>query len=133
MNENTNEKESVDFKEIKHRRKRGVRQEGGARVFTDDELKSIVAVLPQEMREKLIAGYDLKVLAKVFEDKYVMLAIDTYLKSGMSFYRTASALYMHKNTLIYMFNRIRTSTGFDIRNFESAVTFKLLHYLYILK
>ena len=42
-------------------------------------------------------------------------------------------MYMHRNTLIYRLNAIRRQTGFDLRVFKMAVTFKILHYLYVLR
>ena len=89
--------------------------------------------LPKSQREKLISGYDLKNLAKIFEDGGLMQTIDAFLSNGMNVSQTARVLYMHRNTLIYKLNAIRRHTGMDLRDFDMAVTFKILHTLYILK
>lgn len=89
--------------------------------------------LPKSQREKLISGYDIKNLAKIFEDEGTMQTIDAFLKCGMNVSRTSRVLYMHRNTLIYKLNAIKRLTGFDLRDFDMAVTFKILHTLYILK
>ena len=88
-------------------------------------------VMPQ--REKLISGYDIKNLAKVFEDGGMMNTIKTFLDNGMNVSLTARILYMHRNTLIYKLNAIKKLTGFDLRDFRMAVTFSILHNLYLLK
>lgn len=84
-------------------------------------------------REKLISGYDMKKLAKVFEDAGMMQTIEAFLKNGMNVSQTARILYMHRNTLIYKLNSISRGTGLDLRDFNMAVTFKILHTLYVTK
>ena len=89
--------------------------------------------LSKTQREKLIAGYNLEALAKVFDDVGMMQAIEVFFNSGMNVSRTAKILYMHRNTLIYKLNSVRRTTGFDLRDFNMAVTFKILHTLYVMK
>lgn len=89
--------------------------------------------LTKSQREKLISGYDIKSLAKVFEDSGLMQTIKTFFKNGMNVSRTAKILYMHRNTLIYKLNAIKKLTGFDLRDFDMAVTFSILHNLYLMK
>ena len=89
--------------------------------------------LTKSQREKLISGYDLKNLAKVFEDEGMMKTAEAFFNNGMNVSRTARKLYMHRNTLIYKLNAIIKLTGLDLRDFNMAVTFKILHTLYVLK
>lgn len=95
--------------------------------------ENVISQLSKPQREKLISGYDLKKFAKVFEDDGMMCTAETFLKSGMNVSETARKLYMHRNTLIYRLNSIRAKTGLDLRDFDMAVTFKLLHILYSMK
>lgn len=89
--------------------------------------------LTKSEREKLISGYDFKNLARVFEDDGIMNTINTFFKCGMNVSLTARTLYMHRNTLIYKLNSIKRITGFDLRNFDMAVTFEILHTLYVMR
>ena len=93
----------------------------------------VIATLPKSVREKLAEGFDMKCFAKVFEDADMMSTIDSFLENGMNVSQAARTLYMHRNTLIYRLNKIQKSTGFDLRNFETAVTFQILRILYELK
>lgn len=93
----------------------------------------VLSPLTKSQREKLISGYDLKSFAKVFEDNGAVHMIETFFKCGMNISLTARTLYMHRNTLIYKLNSIKKLTGFDLRNFEMAITFKILHTLYLLR
>ena len=107
--------------------------EAPARLFSEKDVMRVLSVLPKSQREKLTAGYDIKPLAKIFEDGDMMQTADAFLDNDLSVCRTARALYMHRNTLMYRLNVIRRQTGFDLRVFKMAVTFKILHCLYMLK
>lgn len=96
-------------------------------------VEDVLSLLTKTQREKLIAGYDIKNLAKVFEDGGIMQTIAAFLSNGMNVSRTARMLYMHRNTLIYKLNAIRKLTGLDLRDYNMAVTFSILHTLYMLK
>lgn len=95
--------------------------------------KEVVAALPKSVREMLSSGFEIKKLAKVFEDQSMMQTVEAYLDCGMNVSLTSRVLYMHRNTLMYRLKNIRKNTGLDLSNFRDAVTFKLLHYLYIIK
>ena len=103
------------------------------KLFSEEDIKAVFACVSQEEREKLAAGYDLKALARIFEDESAMETVNALLRNDLSVCRTARELYMHRNTLVYRLNTIYRRTGLDVRNFEMAVTFKILHYLYLLK
>lgn len=93
-------------------------------------IEEMVACLTKSQRERLISGYDMKNFARIFEHGDLMTAIDCFFENGMNISETARKLYMHRNTLIYRLNKIQKTTGMDLRNFEMAVTFRILHALY---
>lgn len=97
------------------------------------DLEEPLSLLTKSQREKLISGYDVKSLAKVFEDEGLMQTISAFFSNDLNISLTARRLYMHRNTLIYKLNAIKKATGFDLRDFSQAVTFKILHILYVLK
>ena len=93
-------------------------------------IEDLVSYLTKSQRERLLSGYDLKKFARIFEHGDLMLAVDCFFENGMNISETARKLYMHRNTLIYRLNKIQKTTGIDLRNFEMAVTFKILRVLY---
>ena len=93
-------------------------------------LDEIISCLTKSQRERLISGYDMKNFARIFEHGDLMLAVDCFFENGMNISETARKLYMHRNTLIYRLNKIQKTTGIDLRNFEMAVTFRILRVLY---
>lgn len=96
-------------------------------------LCTIASNLPQPVKEQLLSAFDLKKFAKIFEDESMMLTAKTFISSGMNVSVAARKLYMHRNTLMYRLGLIRRKTGLDLKNFEMAVTFEVLHLLYLTK
>ncbi len=93
-------------------------------------LSDLLSQLSKAQRERLIAGYDMKNFAKIFEDESIMYTAAGFLRYGMNVSETSRRLYMHRNTLIYRLNKIQNVTGLDIRVFDMAVTFEILRLLY---
>lgn len=125
------EKEAVNFQRVPDMLElnRFFEAETGNKV----NYREVVAALPKSVREMLTSGFEMKNFAKIFEDQSMMQTVEAYLDAGMNISETARRLYMHRNTLMYRLNNIRKNTGLDLSNFSDAVTFKLLHYLYIIK
>ena len=125
------EKEAVNFQRVPDMLElnRFFEAEEGKKV----NYREVVAALPKSVREMLTSGFEMKNFAKIFEDQSMMQTVEAYLGCGMNISETARRLYMHRNTLMYRLNNIRKNTGLDLSNFADAVTFELLHYLYILK
>lgn len=97
------------------------------------ELAEITSLLTKSQKEKIFSGCDVKNLAKIFEDSSMMVTAKAFLSNGMNMAKTARSLYMHRNTLLYRLNVIRRLTGLDLRDFQMAVTFEILHSLYAMK
>ncbi len=106
---------------------------GGAETVKEINLYEMLLCMPKPDRERIISGYDMKKFAKIFEDEGMMQTAEAFLESGMNVSETARILYMHRNTLIYRLGMIKRRTGLDLRNFKMAVTFKILHCLYLIK
>lgn len=97
------------------------------------ELAEITSLMTKSQKEKIFSGCDLKNLAKIFEDPTMMSTVKSFLDNGMNVAKTARAMYMHRNTLLYRLNAIRRLTGLDLKDFKMAVTFEILHSLYAMK
>ena len=97
------------------------------------ELTEITSLLTKSQKEKIFSGCNVKNLAKIFEDSSMMATVKAFFANGMNMAKTARSLYMHRNTLLYRLNTIRRQTGLDLRDFQMAVTFEILHSLYVIK
>lgn len=97
------------------------------------ELAKITSLLTKSQKEKICSGCSIKNFEKIFKDQTMMGTVKCFLENGMNVAKTARAMYMHRNTLIYRLNAIRRQTGLDLKDFKMAVTFEILHSLYAMK
>lgn len=93
-------------------------------------LRAIAGALDKTAREKLLEGYDLKNFVKIFEDRELMSTLFALFENDLNVSGTARALFMHRNTLNYRLNKVRSLTGLDPCSFGDAVELLTLFAFY---
>ena len=63
--------------------------------------------------------------ARLFNDEMIH-TIETFFDNSLNLSETARKLYIHRNTLVYRLEKIQNAIGLDLRNFDDAVTFKMM-------
>ena len=63
-------------------------------------------------------------------DTEMIKTIEVFFKCGLNLSDAAKELYIHRNTLIYRLDKIEKYTSYDIREFNNAVIFKLVFFLW---
>jgi len=63
--------------------------------------------------------------ARLFNDEMVH-TIETFFDNSLNLSETARKLYIHRNTLVYRLEKVQRAIGLDLRNFDDAVTFKMM-------
>lgn len=63
--------------------------------------------------------------ARLFNDEMVH-TIETFFDNSLNLSETARKLYIHRNTLVYRLEKVQHAIGLDLRNFDDAVTFKMM-------
>lgn len=58
-------------------------------------------------------------------DEETLITIRTFYENNLNLSETSRQLYVHRNTLVYRFEKLQKKFGLDIRTFEDALTFKL--------
>lgn len=58
-------------------------------------------------------------------DEESLITIKTFFENNLNLSETSRKLYVHRNTLVYRFEKLEKKFGLDIRTFEDALTFKL--------
>lgn len=58
-------------------------------------------------------------------DSETLAIIRTFFENNLNLSETSRQLYVHRNTLVYRFEKIQKKFGLDLRTFEDALTFKL--------
>ena len=58
-------------------------------------------------------------------DNEALTTINCFFENNLNVSETARKLFIHRNTLVYRLEKIKKLTGLDLREFDSAVTFKV--------
>nr|WP_294661999.1 helix-turn-helix domain-containing protein [uncultured Blautia sp.] len=84
----------------------------------------LIYQLPEEICEMFIeeifAGESLEAI-----DGETLNIIRTFFENNLNLSETSRQLYVHRNTLVYRFEKIQKKFGLDLRSFEDALTFKI--------
>lgn len=59
-------------------------------------------------------------------DEEMLTTIKAFFDNGLNISETARQLYVHRNTLVYRLEKIEKTIGLDIRNFDNALTYKIV-------
>ena len=63
--------------------------------------------------------------ARLFNEEMIH-TIEVFFENNLNLSEAARKLYIHRNTLVYRLEKVQRLTGFDLREFDDAVTFKLM-------
>ena len=63
--------------------------------------------------------------ARLFNEEMIH-TIEVFFENNLNLSEAARKLYIHRNTLVYRLEKVQRATGFDLREFDDAVTFKLM-------
>lgn len=69
-------------------------------------------------------------IISVMEDKELVECINAFFKNNLNISETSRNAFLHRNTLLYRIEKINKLTGLNIRNFEDAMSFRMLTIIY---
>ena len=82
-----------------------------------------------EITPEMSAGYNSKLFnrktTRLFNEEMIH-TIETFFDNSLNLSETARKLYIHRNTLVYRLEKVQRTIGLDLRNFDDAVTFKMM-------
>ena len=71
-------------------------------------------------------------LSEVFEknsiealDQETLFTINKFFENNLNVSETSRRLFVHRNTLVYRLEKIKSQTGLDLRCFDHAIVFKV--------
>ena len=100
---------------------------GAKRVFTHRSL--LLERFLSDVSPEMSMSYNNRIFnrgtAKLFNDEMVH-TIETFFDNSLNLSETARKLYIHRNTLVYRLEKVQHTIGLDLRNFDDAVTFKMM-------
>ncbi|MBQ6595545.1 MAG: helix-turn-helix domain-containing protein [Clostridia bacterium] len=83
----------------------------------------------REISPEMSVSYNSRIFnrktARLFNDEMIH-TIETFFDNSLNLSETARKLYIHRNTLVYRLEKVRRAIGLDLRNFDDAVTFKMM-------
>ena len=69
-------------------------------------------------------------IVSVMKDKELIECINEFFKNNLNISETSRNAFLHRNTLLYRIEKIYKITGLNVRNFEEAMSFRLLTLVY---
>ncbi len=100
---------------------------GNKRVFVYRNL--LLERFLSEVSPEVGAGYNARIFnrktVRLFNDEMIH-TIETFFDNSLNLSETARKLYIHRNTLVYRLEKVQHAIGLDLRNFDDAVTFKMM-------
>ncbi len=100
---------------------------GNKRVFLYRNL--LLERFLSDVSPELGASYNARIFnrktARLFNDEMIH-TIETFFDNSLNLSETARKLYIHRNTLVYRLEKVQHAIGLDLRNFDDAVTFKMM-------
>lgn len=58
-------------------------------------------------------------------DEEALATINKFFENSLNVSETSRQLYIHRNTLVYRLDKLKKTTGLDLRVFDDAITFKI--------
>ena len=90
-------------------------------------LEGIIDSVSEEKKENIYQLFN-EGFSKL--DNEMIRTIEVFFRCGLNLSDAAKELYIHRNTLIYRLDKIEKYTAYDIRNFNSAVLFKVVFFIW---
>ena len=59
-------------------------------------------------------------------DEETIVTINKFFENSLNVSETSRQLFIHRNTLVYRLEKVQRAIGLDLRNFDDAVTFKMM-------
>ena len=94
----------------------------------------LIESLFNNLPEKALQEYKDVLIDKNFEtimaDQDMVTCINELFNHNLNVAETSRNSYVHRNTLLYRIDKIQKMTGLNVRDFNDAVTFKILMMVY---
>lgn len=59
-------------------------------------------------------------------DEETLTTVSKFFENNLNVSETSRQLYIHRNTLVYRLDKLQKMTDLDLRNFDDAITFKMM-------
>lgn len=95
-----------------------------------DFCNTVIEMLNPDERVLLNDKFLTSDIISVMKDKELIECINAFFKNNLNISETSRNAFLHRNTLLYRIEKIHKLTGLNIRNFEDAMSFRILTMIY---
>lgn len=92
--------------------------------------KTIFSCLSVDQQAVICEKFMTPEIISVLQDKELVDCINAFFKNNLNISETSRNAFLHRNTLLYRIEKINRVTKLNIRNFDDAMTFKILTLIY---
>ena len=92
--------------------------------------KTVMGCLNPDEQASISEKFMTPEIISVMKDKELIECINAFFKNNLNISETSRNAFLHRNTLLYRIEKINKITGLNIRNFEEAMSFRLLTIVY---
>ena len=98
--------------------------------FKEFILAKVVEEMPKNRQIDFLKSLMEEGTKEFFEDQEMVQTAQAFLDNDLNASETSRVLFIHRNTLNYRLDKIQNLTGFNLRLFADAVTFRIITLLY---
>lgn len=98
--------------------------------FFSEFCNQVTSYLSPDNRAEITEKFLNPDIVSVFKDTELVECVNAFFKNNLNLSETSRIAFVHRNTLIYRIEKIAKLTGLNIRNFEDAMSFKILSIVY---
>ncbi len=117
------------FKEAMQALDVGTKLEGAGNIYHINDLGigRILAEIKKDTQEEIIKKtfYSVKDIKKKKINETLLETLKAFFDNNLSISKTAQAIYIHRNTLLYRLRRVKEITGLDPKKFDDAVQLRI--------
>lgn len=107
-----------------------IKEQNQRNVSFSDFCNTVIKMLNPDERAVLNDKFLSSEIISVMKDKELIECINAFFKNNLNISETSRNAFLHRNTLLYRIEKIHKLTGLNIRNFEDAMSFRLLTEIY---
>lgn len=101
------------------------------KMFSELDIEILFDTIPQISQKRFVQRVFKNINSNAYEG--IIEFLQKYIQNNGSITKTAEELYIHKNTVQYKLNKIKTLTGYDPRNIEDMTILNLASKLYLIE
>lgn len=94
-------------------------------------LSVLTSIMDPSFLSELSAAVFDNDFVSIMKDEDLVSSINAFFASNLNISETSKQSFLHRNTLVYRLDKVEKLTGYNLRDFCDATSFKLLMQIYV--